>query len=226
MSEQTLDMGRVLWLVRRRRAVVAACVLVGALVPTIIMLWRPTSYTSTSLVLVPTPSGSASSGGSSGGSVNSNVTDGAIAQSSAVLTAAAARVAPRVTLQQAQKRVSAAALSTNLVQITATGSSPGAAEALASAVANRLVVFVTSSNVSDGSSVIAGLEAQAAALTTQVNKYDQEIKLEEAAIEGYEPNSPIAQADTQFLGSLTTAQSNASLQLQSVNSQIAAAKLE
>ena len=96
---------------------------------------------------------------------------------------------------------------------------------MANAVANRLVVFVTSSNVSDGSSVIAGLEAQAAALTTQVNKYDQEIKLEEAAIEGYEPNSPIAQADTQFLGSLTTAQSNASLQLQSVNSQIAAAKL-
>ena len=226
MSEQTLDVGRVLWLVRRRRAVVAACVLVGALVPTIVMLWRPTSYTSTSLVLVPTPSGGSSSGGSSGGSVNSNVTDSAIAQSSAVLTAAAARVAPHVTLQQAQKRVSVAPLSTNLVQVTATGSSPGAAEALANAVADRLVVFVTSSNVSDGSSVIAGLEAQAAALTTQVNKYDQEIKLEEAAIEGYKPNSPVAQADTQFLGSLTTAQSNASLQLQSVNSQIAAAKLD
>ena len=54
-------------------------------------------------------------------------------------------------------------------------------------MANRLVKFVTSSNVSDGSSALAGLEAQAAALTTQVNKYDQEIKLEEAAIQGEQP---------------------------------------
>ena len=38
------------------------------------------------------------------------------------------------------------AVATNLVQITATGSSPRAAEALANAVANRLVVFVTSSD--------------------------------------------------------------------------------
>ncbi len=225
MSEQPLDVGRVLWLLRRRRTVVAACVLVGALVPTLIMIWRPTSYTSTSLVLVPTPSSNSSSGGSSGGTVNSNTTDSAIAVSSSVLTAATARVVPRITLQEAQKRISAAAIATNLVQITATGSSPRAAEALANAVANRLVVFVTSSNVSEGSSALAGLEAQAAALTTQVNKYDQEIKLEEAGIQKYSPNSPIAQADTQFLGSLTTAQSNASLQLQSVNSQIAAAKL-
>jgi len=225
LSEQTFDVGRVLWLLRRRRAVVAGCVLVGALLPTIIMLSRPTSYAATSLVLVPTPSSSASSGGSNGGSVNSNTTDSAIAESSAVLTAATTRVVPHVTLQEAQKRVSATALATNLVQITATGPSPRAAEALANAVANRLVTFVTSSNVSDGSSALAGLEAQAAALTTQVNKYDQEIKLETAGIEGYGPNSSIAQADTQLLGSLTTAQSNASLQLQSVNSQIAAAKL-
>ena len=34
------------------------------------------------------------------------------------------------------------------------------------------------------------------------------------------------QQDTQLLGSLTTSQSDASLQLQSVNSQIAAAKLD
>ncbi len=76
-----------------------------------------------------------------------------------------------------------------------------------------------------GSSALAGLEAQAAALTTQVNKYDQQIQFEQAAIQSHSPSSPIAQADTQLLGSLTTAQSNASLQLQSVNSQIAAAKL-
>ena len=225
MSEQTLDMGRVFWLLRRQWWIVVACVLVGALVPTIAMLARPASYTSTSLVLVPTSVNGGSSGGSNGGSGNNNTTDSAIAESAAVLTAAGSRVSPPVTLQAAQSRVKATAIASNLVQITATGSSPRAAEALANAVANRLVVFVTSSDVSNGSSALAGLEAQAAALTTQVNKYDQEIKLEEAAIQSYGSTSSVPPSDTQLLGSLTSAQSNASLQLQSLNSQIAAAKL-
>ncbi len=225
LSEQRLDVRRVLWLLRTRRSLVAACVLVGALVPVIAMLGRPTSYAATSLVLVPTPANSGSSGGSSGSSANTNITDSAIAQSSAVLTSAASQVAPHITAQAAQDRVRATAVATNLVQITATGSSPHAAEALANAVADRLVVFLTSSAVSNGSSVLSGLEAQAAALTAQVNKYDQEIQYEQGAIQSASPKSAAAEADTQLLGSLTTAQSNTSLQLQSVNSQIAAAKL-
>ena len=134
-------------------------------------------------------------------------------------------MAPHITLQEAQSRVSASAVGTNIVQITATGPSPRAAEALSNAVADRLVVFVTSSDVSNGSSALAGLEAQAAALTKQVNKYSQQVQLEERAIQSYGPDSPTGRSDTQLLGSLTTAQSNASLLLQSVNSQIAAAKL-
>jgi hypothetical protein len=95
---------------------------------------------------------------------------------------------------------------------------------LANAVATRLVAFVTSSSQSDGSSAVAGLQAQAAELTKQVNKYDQEIRAEQASIQA-SPNSAIAQQGTQLLASLTTAQADATLQLQSVNSQIAGAKL-
>jgi capsular polysaccharide biosynthesis protein len=225
LSEQTLDVGRVLWLLRRQRSIVAACVLVGALIPTVVMLWRPTSYTSTSLVLVPASASNGSSGVSSGASANSNITDKAIAVSSAVLAAAGSRVTPHVTLQAAQNQVSATAVATNLVQITATGSSPRAAEALANAVANRLVVFVTSSDGANGSSALSGLEAQASELTNQVNKYNQEIAVLQAAIVSNGPKSALAQQDTQLLASLTTAESDASLQLQSMNSQIAAAKL-
>ena len=225
LSEQSLDVGRVLWLLRRQRSVVAACVLVGALIPTVVMLWRPTSYTSTSLVLVPASASNGTSGVSSGASANSNITDRAIAVSSAVLAAAGSRVTPHVTLEAAQNQVSATAVATNLVQITATGSSPRAAEALANAVANRLVAFVTSSDGSSGSSALSGLEAQAAELTNQVNKYKQEMAVLQAAIVSNGPKSALAQQDTQLLASLTTAQSDASLQLQSMNSQIAAAKL-
>ncbi len=225
MSEQTLDLRRVLWLLRRHRGTVVACVLVGALTPVMVMLLRPSSYAATSLVLVPTSTSNGSSATSAGGSANSNVTDSAIAESASVLNEAASRMAPHITLQEAQSRVSASAVGTNIVQITATGPSPRAAEALSNAVADRLVVFVTSSDVSNGSSALAGLEAQAAALTKQVNKYSQQVQLEERAIQSYGPDSPTGRSDTQLLGSLTTAQSNASLLLQSVNSQIAAAKL-
>jgi len=225
LSEQTFDMRRVLWLLRRQRSIVAACVLVGAIIPAVLMLWHPASYTATSLVLVPNSTSNTASGGSNGASGDANVTDSAIAGSSVVLGVAGARVTPHLTLQTAERRVTASALATNLVQIKATGSSPRAAEVLANAVANQLVVFVTSSQVSNGSSAVSGLEAQASALTQQVNKYDKEIQDVQAAIDSLGPTSATAQQDTQLLASLTTAQADASLQLQSVNSQVAAAKL-
>jgi capsular polysaccharide biosynthesis protein len=224
LPEQRIDLRRVLWLIRRQPAIVAACVLVGTLLPTILILSRPASYTATSIVIVPTSTASTAAGGTTVGSGNGNVTDSALAVSSAVLGPAGSSVTPRVSFLTAQHQVSATPLATNLVRITATGSSPRSAETLANAVANQLVVFVTSSNVSNGSSALAGLEAQAAELTKQVNKYDQEIQTEQAAIQSH-PNSPTAQQGTQLLASLTTAQADATLQLQSVNSQIASAKL-
>ena len=99
-----------------------------------------------------------------------------------MLGPAGSKATPRVALQEAQHRVTAAPSATNLVKITATGSSPRAAETLANAVANRLVVFLTSSNLSNGSSALAGLETQAAELTKQVNNYDKEIQVQQAAI--------------------------------------------
>ncbi len=226
MSEQTLDTGRVFWLLRRQRWLLAAFVLVGALIPAAIVFTRPKSYTSTAMVLVPNSEATTNTaGGSNGTTSNSNITDSAIAVSSAVLGAAGSKVTPEVTIQTAQARVKAAPVASNLVQITASGPSPRAAEALANSVANQLVVFVTSADVSSGSSALAGLESQDAALTAQVNKYDQEIQLEQAAIAKATPQSTAAQQETELLGSLTAAQANTALQLQSVNSQIASAKL-
>ena len=126
LSEETFDTRRLLWLLRRHRVIIVACVLVGALIPTALMLSHSTSYTATSLVLVPNPANSASSEGS-GESIpaDSNATDSVYpAASSAVLGAAGSKVTPRLSTQTAQKRVSATVLATNLVQIKATGSSP------------------------------------------------------------------------------------------------------
>ena len=226
MSEETLDIRRVLGLLRRRRSIVAVCVLVGALIPTVWTLWHPAPYSAKTLVLVPSSASSGSSGTSNGSpAADSNTTDSEIAVSSAVLGAAGSKVTPRLSVQTAAKRVTATPVAANLVQISASGSSPSAAQALANAVAGQLVAFVTSSQVSSGSSALSGLEAQASALTKQVNQYDQEIQSVQAGVASYGQTSVEGQQDLQLLGSLTTAEADASLQLQSVNSQIAAAKL-
>ena len=85
MPEERIDLRRVLSLMRRQRTIVAACVLVGALIPTILLLWRSPSYSATSIVLVPT------SYASSLASTNGNVSDSALAVSSAVLGPAGAK---------------------------------------------------------------------------------------------------------------------------------------
>src|SRR6185312_3352227 len=133
LPEQTFDLRRILWLMRRQRTIVAACVLVGALIPTILTQLRSPSYSATSIVLVPSSAATNTPGGTTSRSTNGNITDIALAVSSAVLGPAGSRATPRVTLQAAEHRVSAVPLATNLVKITATGSSPGAAETLANA---------------------------------------------------------------------------------------------
>jgi Chain length determinant protein len=225
MPEQRYDIRRVLWHLRRQRVLVAVCVLVGALIPAVLMFARPASYSATSLVIVPNSLGNASNGSNGAPSVNSNVTDSQIAVSSAVLGPAGARVSPHLSFQAVAKQVNATALASNLLQIKAAGPSPREAEALANAVANRLVAFLTSSEVSNGSSGLAGLQSQASELTKQVNQYDHEIQLLQAAIAGNGISAATAQQDTQLLGSLTTARATTSLQLESVNSQIADTKL-
>ena len=174
---------RVLWLLRSRRWLVAACVLVGRSDPSNRRAGAPdVVYVD---VLGPRadtrPTVAHRGGPAEPRRIPTSPTARSL-ESSAVLAAAASRVDPRITSQTAQDRVRATTIATNLVQITATGSSPRAAESLANAVADSLVVFLTSSDVSNGSSVLAGLEAQAAALTAQVNKYDQEIQDEQAAV--------------------------------------------
>ena len=62
MSEETLDIRRVLGLLRRRVSIVAVCVLVGALIPTVWTLWHPAPYSAKSLVLVPSSASTGSSG--------------------------------------------------------------------------------------------------------------------------------------------------------------------
>jgi len=223
LSEQVFDVRGALQLVRQQRWTVAACVLIGALIPLGVILWRPPSYSAVSLVLVPNSTNVSSSSSSS---ASGNITDTDIAVSSTILGRAGAELSPPISYQTAKQRVTVVPVATNLVQITASGTSPRQAEQLANDVATRLVTFVTSTGDSEGSSALSELQAEAGQLTNQVATFDKEIKTDQANLATDGPSSTAGLQETQLLASLTTAESNAELQLQSVNSQIAAAKLE
>lgn len=212
-------------LLRRNSRTIAGLVLAGVLIGAGVLLLRPVPRQATALVLV--PSASSSNGPSQIGSLsaNSNVTDSEIADSTTVLARAGAKVSPALTAAQVKERVSATPVQTNLVQITASAGSARQAEGLANAVAAQLVAFVTLSGTSQGSSVLSGLQAEAAQLTNQLEAINAQIKSTQEQIVN-DGNSALAHQAIALLGSLTTAQSNASLQLQSVNSQISSSKLD
>ncbi len=223
LSEQVFDVREALQLVRQQRWMVTACVLVGALIPIGVILSRPPSYSAVSLVLVPNSTNASSSSNSAAAG---NITDTDIAVSSTILGRAGAETTPPISYQTAKQRVTAVPVATNLVQITASGTSPRQAEQLANNVATRLVAFVTSTGDSEGSSALSELQAEASQLTSQVTNFDKEIKADQANLAAHGASSAAGLEETQLLTSLTGAESNAELQLQSVNSQISAAKLE
>ncbi len=226
MSEQAFDVRGPLGQLRQHCWTIAGIALIGALVGLGVVLWLPTTYSATALVLVPTNTSAANGTDSSGTpAANTNVTDSEIANSSAVLGAAAAKVTPPLSFAQAKQAVTVEPVASNIVQITATGSSSRRTQLLANSVATGLVAFVTSNSNSAGNSAMSGLEAQAAQLTKQVNTVDQEIQSVQASIAAGGQSSAATQQETALLGTLTTAQSAAALRLQNVNSEIASAKL-
>ncbi|HEY3941609.1 MAG TPA: Wzz/FepE/Etk N-terminal domain-containing protein [Acidimicrobiales bacterium] len=212
MAEQAFDTRELRRRLGRHRGTVGALAVLGALVSVVLAALDPPTYSATSLVLL--PDSAAAVGGSSGSPAPGNsTTDSVIATSSAVLSPALAKVDPSLSPGAARSRVRAAPTATDIVQISATGTTPGRAEALANAVAASLVSFVTSSGSATGNSAVAGLEAQATQLTKQLDDLNQEIRTNATG------------QDTALLASLTSAQSNASLALANVNSEIASAKL-
>lgn len=224
MTEQVLDVKGSLRLLRRFWRTIAIFALVGVVVAGAYELTRPPSYQATALVLLPGASSAASSG-SQTSTGNDIVTDARIATSAAVLSPAGRQVDPSLSLTTLQGRVTTTSSTSGVLGIVATGSSADQAVALANAVAHHLVSFVTSTGATSSSTTVTGLQAQANQLTTQINDVQQQIVAANArlALEG--STSAAGQGDSSLVGQLTSEQTNLSLQLNSVKSQITQVQL-
>jgi capsular polysaccharide biosynthesis protein len=223
LSEQTLDLKGSLRLIRRFWRTVAVLVLVGLVAGGAYEQLRPPEYHATSLVLLPT--GSASATGSGATAANALTTDGRIATSASVLGPAGQEVDRSLTVNQLQQRVTTSSAATGVLSITATGTTAAQAVALANAVANNLVSFVTSAGSVTDTGILTGLQAQENELNSQIADVNKELAAANSRLATDGVNTTAGQQDAALVGKLTSEQSSLTLQLNSVKSQIATTKL-
>jgi capsular polysaccharide biosynthesis protein len=224
LSEQLFDTRGVIRFLRANRRRLLSLTLLGAAVAVAAMVLRPPLYTATSLVLIPASSSNATAAAGSSG--NGATTDIAIATSSSVLAPAITKVHPPLTLDEAEKRVTAVSNASNIVRINAAGTTRNQAEALANAVARQLVAFVTSSGGGAGATELAGPEAQATRLRKQIADLNRQVLPIKAALAAPGLSASAGLQDTQMLATLTTSISNSTLDLENVNNEIASANLD
>jgi capsular polysaccharide biosynthesis protein len=227
--EQTLDVRGALRLLFRHRVTVAIFVTLGLLGGVVYQLVSPPGYNATALVLLPqapTNSTGAGAAGTSGQAptANSVATDAQIAKSGAVLLPAANEADSSLSLAQLQRAVSTSTAG-DVLSITATASNAREANALANAVANQLVSFVTANGSAASSGTLAGLESQSQQLSTQLSNVQSQITAAKGRLASESPSSVAGQQDSQLVGSLTTEQSNLVEQQNTVTNEINQTKL-
>jgi capsular polysaccharide biosynthesis protein len=224
LNEQVLDVRGTYRLIRRRWRTIVVFVLLGVIAAVAYDVTARPEYRASSLVLLPAPSATTSGTGST---TSRGVTTVAkIATSAAVLLPAGHKVAPSASLAALQQRVTTSDPANGVLKITATGSTPGRAEALANAVADHVVTFVTTSGSAASSTVVAALEAEVKQLDGQVADVQKEIAAANARLVAEGATTTAGRQETHLVATLTSEQSSLTLQLNSLQSQIADAQLE
>jgi capsular polysaccharide biosynthesis protein len=225
LSEQQLDLAASARVVRYHWPICLVFVLLGLAASAGFLVLRPPMYTATSLVLLPGASTSAAAGTQGATSADDSTTASQVATSSGVLTPAGQKADPGLSLLTLKKRVKAAGVATNVLGITASGTSAAQAEALANAVARQLVVFEATASSVGNQAAVTGLRAQAQQLKRQITDVTGEIAAANARLNSENPASSAGGKDEALVASLTTEQTQLSLQLDTTNGEIAGATI-
>jgi capsular polysaccharide biosynthesis protein len=224
LTEQLLDVLGSLRLLRRFWRTVAVFALVGLIVAGGYVYTHPPVYSATSLVLLPGAAAAASSETGQTPSGNDVATDGQIATSADVLAPAGHQVDPSLSLSALQHRVTTTSDATGVLGIAVTGTDARQDEALANAVANHLVTFVTTSTSAAASGGLSDLQAEAKQLNRQITDVQQEISTTNQSLAENGVDTTAGQQEASLVAQLTTEQSTLALQLDSIKSQIAQAQ--
>jgi capsular polysaccharide biosynthesis protein len=155
VSEQATDLRSFLQSLRRHKFLVSAVLLVGCLAGAAYGVEKPPMLTSQALVVVP-------------GYVRSMATQAVIADSDPVLAGALREITPAVPLQELASRVEVRNLTSNILSVTAKGTTAKQAEQTANAVANSYIAYVGSANGPTGKLQARVLEQAGSATGTSL----------------------------------------------------------
>jgi capsular polysaccharide biosynthesis protein len=151
MSQQALNLRRVIQIVRKRRKILGAVVALGLLIGAAYAALKPPMISSTALVVLPelfaqsAQSAELSSGDTSGISSTYMATQVLIAESDAVLRDALPHVRPAMSLQGLKGDVNITSMAgSSIISITASGRTAAQAETAANAVANGYIAYTNS----------------------------------------------------------------------------------
>ena len=134
MSQQTLDVRGFLQSIRRHRKVVIAAAAVGLVAGAALTVLRPPMLVSKALIVLPS---SAS---------RYIATQAVIAGSDPVLSEAIPNIDPKWTVTELRRRVKVTNPTSNLIQVSAAGTSAAQAENIANAVASSYASYVSSTS--------------------------------------------------------------------------------
>jgi capsular polysaccharide biosynthesis protein len=143
MSQQPLDLRRSIQIVRRRKKLFGAVVVLGLLVGAAYGVLKPPLPQSTALVLLPQASAQDTQSTSTDTLIQTEVV---VAGSDSVLTGALAHVSPAMSLQTLRNTVQVGSEAGSILSFTASGKTATEAEDTANAVANSYVAYVSAAN--------------------------------------------------------------------------------
>jgi capsular polysaccharide biosynthesis protein len=219
VSDQTLELRTVLASVRRHRRLVASLGAIGLVGGIAYGFLTPALASATSLVLLP------NSATAVAGAPSSDIgTQAVIATSTPVLTQAGRAVSPALGAATLKKRVTASAVSKNVLSIHAEAPTAGEAERLANSVASDYIRYVTATSSTSNGDVASGLTAEATRLTKEIHNLQSRINVVSARLANEDASSTAGEQDAALLGSLRNQQASYAGQLNTVNNEIVEAK--
>jgi capsular polysaccharide biosynthesis protein len=219
VEEQALNAREWLSALFRHKFIILTFVLVGVCAGVGYAVAVPGLYTSKALVLLPP-----SSLNSNGQPTRDIGTQAQIAMSPGIVDRAGEQLRPPLGFAVLQHRIVVTGLTSDILQITAKGVSGSQAQQLANGVASAFVAY-TSQTAAAIPGVTAALRNEASQIQRQISDLQQEINTTTATIHSDGVTSTKAQSQIALLSTLEQQQQSANLQLDSVNSQIAQAKL-
>lgn len=151
MSQQALDLGRSIQIVRRHRVFVVVVVALAVLGGVAYAVLKPPMVTSTALIALPTPTNSQSAAATTtGGTDPFTATQEVVAGSYQVLSGALLDARPAMSLTELHHNIQVGSPSPDIISVTGQGKNAADAEATANAVANSYVSYVNSSHSAVG----------------------------------------------------------------------------